>query len=163
MNFSDYVVEKAVAERKQTNDEFHRIEAQLALAYDLALYGLLHILYVGWNPPMPVCQPEDLKGTFGQQTFLEFLQAHDLTAMGAACSMVTKCKGTANSTKSQLLRPAVDNASHHLGDPWRSAWVGEYPNRDGLDKGVGRSVDANGRAAKPTITYDAQTRSIVRS
>ena len=81
MDFADYVILKAVAEMGKPNDEASRIEAQLALAIDLAVYGLLHPLYVGWNPPMPTAKPESLDGPFGQQTFLEFLRAHDLTAL----------------------------------------------------------------------------------
>jgi NAD(P)-binding Rossmann-like domain len=81
MAFADYVILKAVAEMGKPNDEASRIEAQFALAVDLAVYGLLHPLYVGWNPPMPTAKPESLDGPFGQQTFLEFLRAHGLTAL----------------------------------------------------------------------------------
>jgi NAD(P)-binding Rossmann-like domain len=164
MNFSDYVVEKAVAERKQTNDEFHRIEAKLALAYDLALYGLLHILYVGWNPPMPVCQPEDLKGTFGQQTFLEFLQAHDLTAMVGSLQYGYEVQGYGKLDEIPAyygllwITPAITWAI--LGDqlglentPIVTAWT----------KGWGDLWTQIVEQQKLTITYNAQTRSIVRS
>jgi NAD(P)-binding Rossmann-like domain len=81
MNFADYVVWKAAAEMGKPKDELSLVEAQLALAVDLALYGLLHPLYVGWQPPMPTTKPDSLEGPFGQQTFLDFLKAQGLTAL----------------------------------------------------------------------------------
>ncbi len=81
MDFSEYVVQKAAAEMGKSNDEVSLLEARLALAVDLALYGVLHPLYVGWDPPMPAAKPDSLDGPFGQQTFLDFLKAHGLTAL----------------------------------------------------------------------------------
>lgn len=81
MDFANYVILKAVAEMGNSNDEASRIEAQLSLAVDLATYGVLHPLYVGWTPPMPAAKPDSLDGPFGQQTLQDFLRAHDLTAM----------------------------------------------------------------------------------
>lgn len=79
--FNDYIILKAEAEREQSNNWLNRFEAKIALALDLAWYGLLHPQYVGWNPPMPASPPQSLQGRFGRQTFQEFLQEHGLTAM----------------------------------------------------------------------------------
>lgn len=84
MNFDDYVILKAVAERGQSNDLLHRFEAKIALALDLAWYGLLHPMYVGWDPPMPATRPESLQGPFGHQTLADFLAAHGLNEMVGA-------------------------------------------------------------------------------
>ncbi len=84
MDFGTYVIQKAAAEMGKSNDELSLLEAQLALAVDLALYGLLHPLYVGWDPPMPAAKPESLDGLFGQQSFADFLKAHGLSALAGS-------------------------------------------------------------------------------
>lgn len=58
MDFADYAILKAVAEMGKPNNLASRLEAQLVLALDLAAYGLLHPLYVGWTRR---CLPLNLK------------------------------------------------------------------------------------------------------
>jgi len=96
MNFGDYVILKAVAELGLSDDALNRVKAQLRLAVDLAIYGVLHGLYVGWNPPMPTTKPGSLDGPFGRQTFGEFLQAHDLKAMWGSLQYGYEVQGYGN-------------------------------------------------------------------
>ena len=81
LSYSDYVILKAEAERGKDNTRWERLLATADLAYDLAKYTRIYPEYLGWNPPMPAKPPAALKHDFGQQTFLEFLQAHGLSAM----------------------------------------------------------------------------------
>ncbi len=81
MPYADYVVLKAEAMEGHSNNWFDRLAAKADLAADLARYGLIHAEYVGWNMPMPSTPPAALKEAFGTQTFVEFLEDHDMLGL----------------------------------------------------------------------------------
>jgi hypothetical protein len=172
MDFSDYVILKAVAEMGKPNDEASRLEAQIVLAVDLATYGLLHPLYVGLDPPMPSTKPESLDGPFGQQTFLDFLRMHGLTALVGSLQYGYEVQGygplkcipayygllwiTPPITWTILIDALPDFIVELLGlkkEPVVSAWT----------KGWGDLWKQMVEKQNLQITYNAQTTSVVRS
>jgi hypothetical protein len=172
MNFADYVTQKAAADLGLSNDDAGLFAAKFALAVDLALYGVLHAMYVGWNPPMPADRPDSLDGPFGQQTFLDFLRAHGLTAMIGSLQYGYEVQGygtlkdipayygllwiTPPITWMILLDALPDFIVELLGlkkEPVVSAWT----------KGWGDVWKQMVEKQKLRITYDAQVRSVVRS
>ena len=171
MDFSDYVTLKALAELGKPNDEVSRLEAQIVLAVDLAIYGVLHPLYVGFDPPMPATKPVSLDGPFGQQTFLEFLKAHGLTALVGSLQYGYEVQGygplecipayygllwiTPPITWTILLDALPDFIVELLGlkkEPVVTAWT----------KGWGDFWKQMVEKQNLQITYNAQTTSIVR-
>ena len=172
MDFSDYVTLKALAETGKPNDEVSRLEAQVVLAVDLATYGLLHPMYVGFDPPMPTTKPESLEGPFGQQTFLDFLKAHGLTALVGSLQYGYDVQGygplecipayygllwiTPPITWTILIDALPDFIVELLGlkkEPVVSAWT----------KGWGDLWKQMVEKQNLQITYNAQTTSVVRS
>jgi len=79
--YAEYVVLKALDLANWDDDWLNRQVITLDLALDLAKYCLLHAEYMGFSLPMPPQQPEAFQQAFGTQTFLEFLEAHDLVSM----------------------------------------------------------------------------------
>jgi hypothetical protein len=164
MAFDDYIILKAVAERGQSNNWLNRFEAKIALALDLAWYGLLHPEYVGWNPPMPASAPESLKGPFGQQTFEEFLQEHGLTAMVGSLQYGYEVQGYGSLSRIPAyygllwITPAITwtilaDALELENTPVVTAWTKGWGD---LWKQIVQKQSLN-------ITYGARTTSIVRS
>ncbi len=162
--FDDYIILKAEAERGQSDNWLNRLEAKIALALDLAWYGLLHPQYVGWNPPMPTSPPQLLQGPFGQQTFQEFLQEHGLTAMIGSLQYGYEVQGYGPLSQIPAyygllwITPAITwtilaDALELEDTPVVSAWTEGWGD---LWKQI---VQKQGLK----ITYDARTTSIVRS
>ena len=78
VDFGKYVLLKAEEEK----DEVGHPDITMALLLkDLTAYGLLHRAIMGEERPMPTRQPEAPSDAFWNQTFYEFLKAHDLLSV----------------------------------------------------------------------------------
>jgi len=79
--YAEYVVLKAEDLAGWEDSWLNQVLIKTGIAWDLAKYSLIHLEYMGFWLPMPPQAPEAFQQALGTQTFMEFLEAHDLLSL----------------------------------------------------------------------------------